>query len=310
MKPIYIGVDISKERLDVHEPGKPHAAYPNDKTGIARLVKALANLGVDTHVICEPTGGYERTLAHALWEAGLAVSLVNPRQIRDFARSRGLLAKTDKLDAKVLSDYGEANTPAATPKPDPASEELAELVDRLGQLNVMRTQERNRLDKNPPSETVRKSVREMLRLLDARIEKLKGQIAERIEQDARLKAKVERMKEIKGVGEVTAASMLAYMPELGTLGRNQAAALAGLAPINRDSGRMHGQRHIHGGRAKARKALYMAAVNMCTFNHICRAKYLRLVERGKSKKLAITAIMRHLIVLLNSALKYPTLVLN
>lgn len=310
MKPIYIGVDISKERLDVHEPGKAHAAYPNDKAGIVRLVKARTNLGGETHVICEPTGGYERPLTNALWKAGIAVSLVNPRQIRDFAHSRGLLAKTDDLDAKTLSDYGETNTPVATPKPDPASEELTELVDRLGQLNATRTQERNRLEKNPQSKTVKKDEQSMLRDLEKHIAAIKKEIAALIARDAQLHAKAERMKEIKGVGEVTAASMLAYMPELGTLGRNQAAALAGLAPINCDSGRWHGQRHIRGGRAKARKALYMASVNMCVFNHICHAKYQRLVERGKSKKLAITAIMRHLIVLLNSALKHPTLALN
>jgi len=310
MKPIYIGVDISKERLDVHEPGKAHTAYANDKAGITRLVKALTNLGGQAYVICEPTGGYERMLANALWKAGIAVSLVNPRQIRDFARSRGLLAKTDKLDAKTLSDYGETNAPVATPKPDPSSEELTELVDRLGQLNTARTQERNRLEKNPQSKTVKKDEQGMLRDLEKRIAAIKAEIEALIDRNARLHAKAERMKEIKGVGEMTAASMLAYMPELGTLGRNQAAALAGLAPINCDSGKMHGQRHIHGGRAKARKALYMAAVNMSVFNRICHTKYQRLVDRGKSKKLALTAIMRHLIVLLNSALKNPDLCLN
>ena len=310
MKPIYIGVDISKARLDVHEPGKAHAAYPNDKAGIARLVKALTSLGGQAHVICEPTGGYERPLADALWKAGIAVSLVNPRQVRDFARSRGLLAKTDKLDAKVLSDYGATNKPAATAQPSAASEELTELVDRLGQLNATRTQERNRLEKNPQSKTVKKDEQSLLRDLEKHIAAIQKEIAALIARNDHLCSKAERMKEIKGVGEVTAASMLAYMPELGTLSRNQAAALAGLAPINCDSGKMHGQRHIHGGRAKARKALYMAAVNMCVFNHICRAKYQRLVERGKSKKLAITAIMRHLIVLLNSAIKNPDLCLN
>lgn len=309
MKPIYVGVDISKERLDVFIPGKPHAGYPNDKAGIARLLKVLAKLG-QTHLICEATGGYERALTSALWDAGLTVSLVNPRQVRDFARSRGMLAKTDKLDARVLSDYGRVNEPKETAAPNAARVELTELMDRLGQLNQMRTQERNRLEKGSPSAAVRKSIAEMLRLLEARIGKLKTEIDAHIARDASLHAKAERMKEVKGVGEVTAASMLAYMPELGTLERNQAAALAGLAPINCDSGHMRGQRHIHGGRAKARKALYMAALNMSRFNKICRAKYQRLIERGKPAKLALTAIMRHLVVLLNSALKYPKLALN
>jgi transposase len=261
-------------------------------------------------LVVEPTGGYERELLNALWEGDIVVSLVNPRQVRDFARSRGLLAKTDRLDAQVLGEYGRVNEPEGTPRPRAASVELEELVDRLGQLNAMRTEEHNRLEKGMASKAVEKSVREMLMLLDTRIARLKEQIQEHIDNDPELKGKSERMQQIKGVGPITSASMLAYMPELGTLGRGQAAALAGLAPINCDSGQIRGQRHIRGGRAKARKALYMAAVNMCVFNHICRAKYQRLVDRGKSKKLAITAIMRHLIVLLNSALKHPDLCLN
>ncbi len=261
-------------------------------------------------MVCEATGGYELILTNALWKEGISVSVVNPRQVRDFARSRGLLAKTDKLDARVLSDYGRVNEPEATPAPNAARVELTELMDRLGQLNQMRTQERNRLEKGSPSAAVRRSMEEMLRLLEARIGKLKTEIDALIAADQTLHAKAERMKEVKGVGEVTAASMLAYMPELGALERNQAAALAGLAPINCDSGHMRGQRHIHGGRAKARKALYMAALSMSRFNQICRAKYQRLIERGKPAKLALTAIMRHLVVLLNSALKYPKLALN
>lgn len=310
MKPIYLGVDVSKERLDVFTPNKPTASYPNDKTGIARLVKALTHLEGQANVICEPTGGYERELANAMWTKGITISLVNPRQIRDFARSRGLLAKTDKLDARILSDYGRVNEPAPTPRPSAACVELEELVDRLSQLNAMRTAEHNRLEKGIESAIVKKSVRGMLKLLDARIEQLKTQIKEQIDSNADLKAKSKRMQEVKGVGPITSASMLAYMPELGTLGRNQVAALTGLAPMNCDSGKMRGQRHIRGGRAKARKALYMASLNMCMLNDICKAKYARLIERGKSKKLAITAIMRHLIVLLNSALKNPDLVLN
>lgn len=308
MKPIYVGVDISKGRLDVFVPGKPYTAYSNDKTGIARLLKVLSNLGL-AHVICEATGGYERVLTNALWKARLTVSLVNPRQVRDFARSRGQLAKTDRLDARMLGDYGRVNEPDPTQAPDAAGVELTELLDRLDQLNRMRTQERNRLEKGSPSATVKQSLREMLRLLEARIAKLKRAIDALIAGNETLHAKAVRMKEIKGVGDVTAAGMLAYMPELGTLDRNQAAALAGLAPINCDSGLMRGQRHIHGGRAKARKALYMAALSMTRFNDICRAKYNRLIERGKPAKLALTAIMRHLIILLNSALKFPNFAL-
>lgn len=310
MKPVYLGVDVCKERLDVFTPDKPSAAYSNNKTGIARLLKALTNLEGQVKVICEPTGGYERALASAMWTKGISISLVNPRQIRDFARSRGLLAKTDKLDARILSDYGRVNEPTPTPGPNAVCVELEELVDRLSQLNAMRTEERNRLEKGIESAIVENSVRGLLKLLDARIEKLKTQIEKWIDSNADLKAKSKRMQEVKGVGPITSASMLAYMPELGTLGRNQAAALAGLAPMNCDSGKMRGQRHIRGGRAKARKALYMAALNMCMFNGICKAKYERLIERGKPKKLAITAIMRHLIVLLNCALKNPKLALN
>lgn len=310
MKPVYIGVDVGKDSLDVFIPDKPSAKYPNEKAGIRRLCSALARLGVPIQVIVEPTGGYERKLATALWDAELPVSIINPRQVRDFARSRGLLAKTDKLDARVLSEYGQVNTPEPTPRPSAQQIELEELVDRLKQLDTMRTSELNRLEKGIANAEVEKDVREMLQQIKERIKKLRKQICGQIKNDPDMKAKYKRMQEIKGVGEITAASMLAYVPELGSMDRREVAALVGLAPMNYDSGHMRGQRHIRGGRAKARRALYMAAMCMCQHNKICKEKYQRMLERGKKGKLAIVAIMRHLIILINSALKNPDLVLN
>jgi transposase len=309
MKPAYIGIDIGKERLDVFIPDHGASAYKNDKHGISSLVKALTILEGPIHVICEPTAGYERKLTTALWEASLPLTIANTYRVRSFARSRGRLAKTDKLDARILSDYGSVNEPSASTKPDAKQLLMEQLMDRLDQLDHMRTQELNRLHQSDPKDIVYKSLKAVLRTIETQIEKLRQQVKETIEDDPQLKAKSDKMQTVTGVGAQTTAKMLAYMPELGSLSRQQAAALAGLAPMNWDSGSMKGQRHIRAGRAKVRKALYMAAVCMSTYNTHAKAVYDRLVLKGKAKKVALVAVMRHLIIHLNSLLKPPSLAL-
>jgi len=309
MKPAYVGIDIGKERLDVFIPDHGASAYTNDKHGIRSLIKTLTILEGPIHVICESTAGYERKLATALWDAPIPVSIANSYRVRSFARSRGRLAKTDKLDARVLSEYGSVNEPKTSIKPDAKQLLMKQLMDRLDQLDHMRTQDLNRLHQCDPKDVAYKSLKAMLRTIEAQMEKLREQVKETIEDDPQLKAKADKMKTITGVGDQTAAKMLAYMPELGSLTRQQAAALAGLAPMNFDSGYMKNQRHIRAGRAKVRKALYMAAVCMSTYNAHAKALYDRLVLRGKAKKVALVAVMRHLIIHLNSLLKPPSLAL-
>jgi len=309
MKPAYVGIDIGKERLDVFIPDHGASAYHNDRQGIRSLVKALTILEGPLHVICEPTAGYERMLTAALWEASIPLTIANSYRVRSFARSRGHLAKTDKLDARMLSEYGSVNEPKASTKPDAGQQLVERLMDRLAQLDHMRTQELNRLHQIDPGDVVYRSLKAVLRTIETQIEKLRRQVKETIEDDPQLKSRSDKMQTVIGVGEQTAARMLAYMPELGSLSRQQAAALAGLAPVNWDSGSMKGQRHIRAGRAKVRKALYMAAVCMSTYNPHAKTVYDRLVLKGKAKKVALVAVMRHLILHLNSLLKPPSLAL-
>jgi transposase len=309
MKPVYVGIDVGKERLDVFIPDHGASAYHNDKHGIRSLIKALTLLEGPIHVICEPTAGYERKLATSLWDAPIPLTIANTYRVRSFARSRGRLAKTDKLDARLLSDFGRVNEPNASTKPDAKQLLMEQLMDRLDQLDHMRTQELNRLHRFDPQDVVYKSLKAVLRAIETQIEKLRQQVKDTIEDDEQLKTKADKMQTTKGVGEQTAAKMLAYMPELGSMSRQQAAALAGLAPMNWDSGSMKGQRHIRAGRSKVRKALYMAAVCMSTYNPKAKALYDRLVLKGKAKKVALVAVMRQLIVHLNFLLKPPLLAL-
>ena len=303
MDKVYIGIDVSKESLEVFIPGRKTASIPNSATGHARLVKALHDLG-NAHVICESTGGYERSLARALWEASLPVSIVNPRQSHDYARSLGILAKTDRIDAQCLSRYGQANTPEPTAQPSAAERELAELLDYRNHLLDTKSRLRNRLEhlENP---LLREQAQELVDALDGQIESLARAIREKVEADEAMKAKAARMKQVSGVSDLTAAGLLAYLPELGKLNRSEAAALAGLAPLNNDSGKMKGKRFIRGGRHKVRKLLYMAALVHSRFDAIAKARCKALKDRGKPWKVIATALMRHLLILLNNLLKNP-----
>lgn len=284
--------------------GHPPGRYANDAAGIAALIKALKKLPAPVQVICEPSGGYERDLLEALWAAGLAVSLVHAARVRAFARAQGLLAKTDPIDAVVLREFGELLQPGTLAAPSPQRERLAALVQRREQLVNLLGTEVQRLAQTRDA-AVRKLGRQMLRTLERQVAQLQEMIAAQIAADATLKAQSERLQQVKSIGPVTASTLLAELPELGTLSRNESGALAGVAPYNRDSGQHCGRRTIRGGRVRVRRVLYMAATVAARFNPILREFYQRLLAAGKPKKLALTAVMRKLIVLLNHLLKNP-----
>jgi transposase len=302
--PAYAGVDISKDALDVSLAGQSPCRYPNDAAGIAKLVKALHKLPAPAWVICEPSGGYERDLLEALWTAGIIVSLVNAARVRAFARAQGLLAKTDEIDASVLREFGELLQPAPLAAPSPERQRLAALVQRREQLMIILSTEEQRLAQSREA-VVRQMSGRLIKELQKQVEQIEQLIEAQIDEDATLKAQSARLQQVKGVGAVTASTLLAELPELGNLSRNEAGALAGVAPYNRDSGLLRGRRTIRGGRVQVRRVLYMAALVATRFNPILKVFYQRLVAAGKPKKLALTAVMRKLVVLLNHLLKNP-----
>lgn len=297
-------MDISKSVLDVSLAGHSPSQYANEPAGIAQLVKGLKNLPSPVWVICEPSGGYERELLAALWAAGIAVSLVNAARVRAFARAQGLLAKTDEIDATVLREYGELLRPEAVEAPSPQRQRLAALVQRREQLITILAMEEQRLTQTREA-VVRKLGESLIKELQKQVEQIEQLIAAQIDDDDTLKGQSARLQQVKGVGKVTASTLLAELPELGKLSRNEVGALAGVAPYNRDSGLHRGRRTIRGGRVKVRRVLYMAAVVAARFNPILKAFYQRLVAAGKPKKVALTAVMRKLVVLLNHLLKNP-----
>lgn len=302
----FAGVDISKDTLEVSFPGQAPTSHPNTVAGWKPLVKALKQLAA--HVICEPSGGYERGLLEALWAADITVSLVNAARIRAFARAQGRLAKTDTIDASVLRQFGECMSPEPSPPPAPFRQRLAELVQRREQLVAIFLMEQQRLTQARDPVLKKMSTR-LLRQLAKQVQQVEALIAQQIEEDDTLQGQSARLQEVKGVGQVTASTLLAELPELGQLSRNEAGALAGVAPYNRDSGTQHGRRTIRGGRLKVRRVLYMAATVAARHNPILHDFYQRLLTAGKPKKLALTAVMRKLVVLLNHLLKNPTFTL-
>jgi len=301
--PVYLGADVSKLTLEL---GCPRlilpASIPNTPAGYRTLIKTLVRRPAPVHVVCEATGPYHRGFVAALHEAKIPVSVVNPRLPRDFARSRGQLAKTDKIDALLLADYGRTMQPAPTPKPDAQMTLLDDLVTRRSQLVEDRAREKTRLQQTSNVEALA-SLKLHLRHLDGQIEKLLERIAEVVKSTPGLRAKVARLVEVQGVGALTASALLAALPELGTLSKNEVTALAGLAPFNRDSGAFRGTRSIRGGRGEVRRALYMAALSASRCNPILQAVYQRLRAAGKAHKVALVAVMRKLLVHLNSILK-------
>ena len=300
---LWVGIDVSKNELQICSPEpslKLSETLPYNTGSLQKLVNHLTRFE-HVHVVFEATGGYEKPLLQALQLHGIPCSMINPRQVRNFAKARGLLAKTDAIDAAVLADFGATMNPAPTPCADAKLEELAALIAYRRHLMDALGREQAQLE-HPKPKAITALVNARIRTLKAQIQKLAKPIADTIQASPLLSRAVPALAEVKGVGQLTAATLLAAMPELGTINRNQAAALAGLAPINRDSGLMRGKRTIHGGRHAARQALYMAALVASKHNAVLSEAYGKLVARGKAKKVALVAIMRRLLIYLNSVM--------
>lgn len=299
----YIGLDISKRFLDLDLPNSS-ASIAYDPKGCKTLIARLCALKASLQVICEATGGWEHQIVAALHEANIPVSVVNPRQVRDYARSMGKLAKTDKIDKGVLTAFGKVVQPRLTPRPSALQAEMSAWVTRRQQLQAMLAAEECRVMPGLPK-AVAKSIAASIAHMSKELESITAQLAKLIKEDARMNAAKERLCAFQGVGFVTAAVILGHLPELGKVDNTQIAALAGLAPFNNDSGPRRGLRHIAGGRHSVRSALYMAAFNACRCNPILKPFYDRLRANGKSFKVAIIAVARKLLTALNTAFKNP-----
>jgi transposase len=267
------------------------------------LVAQLAALR-PTLIVLEATGGLEIPLTSALATAGLPVVVVNPRQVRDFARAKGLLAKTDALDAQVLAQFAERIRPQPRPLPDTEARALAALLTRRRQLVEMLSAEKNRL--LSASSSIRKGLRAHIIWLERELERTDTDLTMTIQQSPVWREKDELLRSVPGVGPVLTSTLLANLPELGTLTNKQIAALVGVAPLSRDSGTLRGRRTVWGGRAQVRAVLYMSAIVAARFNPVIRTFYRRLCAVGKAKKVALTACMRKLLTILNAMLKHRT----
>lgn len=307
MPPLFdhLGVDVSKATLDCRL-GKIYRQFTNTPKGFALLVEWIKKSPHPLRVICESTGSYHQSLVAALQKAAIEVCVVNAQRVRDYAKSRGLLAKTDKIDAAVLADFANHFQPASTPALNPAQLQLIAAIERRSQLVELITAEQNRLGQTSDPLALA-DLRAHLRYLQNRKATWDSAIKKLVAADQRLHTQASCLSKVQGVGPLTAATVLALLPELGSLSRAQAAALAGLAPRNRDSGTFKGKRMIGGGRYKLRRALYMAALVASRHNPILKAFYQRLIAKGKAPKLALTALMRKLLIHLNSLVKIPPL---
>jgi transposase len=299
-----IGIDVSKARLDVAvRPAGTAWQARNDPAGIAGLVAQVRALSPE-RVVLEATGGLEAPVATALAAAGLPVAVVNPRQVRDFAKGTGKLAKTDALDAAVLAHFAEAVRPAARPLPDAAARHLSALLARRGQLVEMLTAEQNRLGSTPPA--LRPDVEAHLAWLRQRLRPLEAELEAAIRASPAWRERMALLRSVPGVGPVVALTLVAELPEAGALERKRLAALVGVAPFNRDSGAVRGRRGIWGGRARVRSALYMAALVATRHNPVIAAFYARLLAAGKAKKVALVACMHKLLTILGAILRTRT----
>jgi transposase len=305
-KQVYIGIDVSQGTLDM-------AAYPtgqvwqykNTKSGIAKTVAKLKGINPRL-IVMEATGGLELALKSGLDEAELPVAVVNPKRIRDYGRSLGELAKTDKIDAKVMAHFAAKMEPPPQPPRDKAERDLDNLVTRRNQLSDMRTAEKNRV-KDYLDQAVKRDIQDHIRWLEGKITDLDKEIKQRINQNPVFSEKARLYKSMKGVGEVLASTLIAKVPEMGRVNQREMASLIGLAPVNRDSGKFRGRRMIHGGRGMVRKAAYMPAVVAIRFNPGIKALYQRLIAKGKLKKVALVACMHKMLTILNSMAKTNTL---
>jgi transposase len=299
----FVGIDVSQEYLDVAVLGQKRVLrVGNDEAGLEWLKRHLLAAGRKL-IVMEASGGYERRPAAVLTGAGLPVAVVNPRQVRDFARSLGQLAKTDAIDARVLARFAEVVKPQPARRSEEAEEQLRELDQRRRQLVEMVVAERNRL-RSAGREADR--IEEHLCWLQKEVKRIEKELEGLIKSDPKLEAKAAILQSVPGVGRVVSVTLLSGLPELGLLNRKEIAALAGVAPLNWDSGKLRGKRAIWGGRAHVRCVLYMAALVASRCNPAIRALYERLCAAGKPKKVALVAAMRKLLIILNSMLRSRT----
>ena len=300
----FVGIDVSKETLDVALFSEGRSwSVGNDERGIAQLVSQLRELQPEL-VVVEATGGLEIPLAGELGAAGLHVAIVNPRNVRDFAKALGILAKTDRLDAHVLARFAEAVRPEVRALADAQTRDLEALVTRRRQIVEMITAERNRLHRALPA--VRPRIKQHIAWLEQELKALNGDLHDSVHNSPMWHAKEKLLRSVPGVGPVLTCTLLAELPELGRLNRKQIAALVGVAPLNRDSGTMRGRRSTWGGRASVRVALYMATLAATRHNVVIKAFYERLVAEGKVRKVALTACMHKLLIILNSMIRHET----
>jgi transposase len=298
---VYIGIDVAKAHLDVAW-AETVRRLPNQRSGHAALIRWIKQSSTPVQLICEASGGYEQVLLESLEKSEVKVTLVQAVRVRQYARAAGILAKTDKIDAKVLAAFGSAIKPQPTPPLSAEQKRLRQYEAQRRHLSRILVAEENRLAQLSCAE-LRTLSRSLMSKIKNQIETLDRRIGELIAQDQTLSKKAQKLIAISGVGARTAALLLAQMPELGQLNRRQAAALAGLAPFNHDSGSIRGKRAIFGGRRALRTGLYMAALSAARFNPILSRFYQRLRAKGKPHKLALTAVMRKLLLALNRSLK-------
>lgn len=305
LEKVFVGIDVSKARLDVGVlPEDVRWAFPNDGPGIAELVSRLSALA-PVVVVLEATGGYEVPIATELYLAGVRVVVINPRHVRDFAKSIGRLAKTDAIDAGLLARYGEAVKPEVRPLPDEQTMELSELLARRRQLVDMLTAEKNRL-KMARRRAVKKDIAAVISFLEKRLGNVDDDLQLKIKETPIWREKDQLIQSVAGVGKVLSMTLLAELPELGRLDRKKIAALVGVAPMNQDSGMQRGKRITWGGRAHVRTVLYMAAMVARRCNPTIKAFSDRLADEGKPKKVVIVACMRKLLIILNAMIRTKT----
>jgi transposase len=299
----FVGIDVSKDKFDVHiRPQDQRVSFAYDEAGLKSLIRALKGLSVET-IVLEATGGFERRLVAVLLSQNMPVAVVNPQRVRHFAKATGQIAKTDALDAVVLSHFAQTLRPQPRAVADEFLEELRDLLARRLQVIEMIVSEKNRL-LSASRRPIRRQILEHIQWLEKRLASLDDDLHRSIQSSPTWKAKDELLQSVPSVGPATATSLLIRLPELGSLNRQQIAALVGLAPINQDSGRFKGHRITQGGRAAVRSALYMSTLVATRHNPVIRAFYQRLVRAGKPKMVALVASMRKLLTILNTMLKH------
>jgi transposase len=285
----YIGIDVSKAKLDVSfSNNNSLLQFPNDENGLKDLIKALPNKKKSL-IILEATGGYERLAANFLRRKNFKVAVVNAKRVRDFAKAEGKLAKTDRIDSKVIMLFGKTFNPTPQPLVSEGEDEREQNIGRRNQLVRMIALEKQHLEHAAPA--LQKAIHKHINFLEKELALIEEKLTNLINQDSALKEKIERLDEIEGVGAITAMNVLIHMPELGTLNSKEVSALAGVAPFNQDSGKKKGKRETGGGRAPVRAALYMAVLSAKKYNPVLKRFYDRLIEKGKFKKVALVACM-------------------